>query len=256
MIIGLSGKKQSGKSTAANFIKAYHLLELGILESIHVQDNGLLSFFGDSSDEIAMNNTKFNENTYAEIVSFADPLKIFCINVLGLSYEHCYGSDEQKDSLTKYKVKDLPISPIKEKLPKLNPYYYRDQLGHLEQLLTARQIMQYFGTHIFRQMYPDIWVDGCINYIKSQMTEYPKLFLIADCRFPSEVNAIEKNGGIVIRFTRNQNSTDLHESEIALDHYNFTYVIDNKHMTIHEKNKALIELLSELKVLELCSVHT
>ncbi|NMC62387.1 MAG: hypothetical protein GYA55_04395, partial [SAR324 cluster bacterium] len=34
--------------------------------------------------------------------SFADTLKDFCIETLGLTYEQCYGTDEQKNSSTKY----------------------------------------------------------------------------------------------------------------------------------------------------------
>ena len=69
IIIALSGKKGSGKSTLANEMSSWYSDEMG--ES-------------------------------AFVCSFADDLKEFCINVLELRREQCYGSDDDKNTPTNY----------------------------------------------------------------------------------------------------------------------------------------------------------
>ena len=56
----------------------------------------------------------------------------------------------------------------------------------------------------------------------------------------SEVDAILKTGGYVIRLTRKV-TNDTHDSEVNLDNYDWkrdnVYVIDNSSLTMNEKNK-------------------
>ena len=79
------------------------------------------------------------------------------------------------------------------------------------------------------------------------MREQPSLAIIADCRFPNEVDAIKNVGGIVIKLTRNPYNSD-HASEIALDpdRYDqsiFDFTIENGNTTIAEQNKAICDFL-------------
>jgi len=68
-ILAFSGRKQSGKSTSGEYVQ----------------------------DLIRSINPKISIKTY----SFADPLKRnICIDLLGLTEQQCYGSDEDKNSLT------------------------------------------------------------------------------------------------------------------------------------------------------------
>ena len=97
-----------------------------------------------------------------------------------------------------------------------------------DKYMTAREFMQYFGTNVMRQMYGPIWVDHTINTIMREQTE---LAIIADVRFPNEVEAVQSAGGTVIRLTRNK-LKDLHDSETALDKSkydwsNFDHIVDN-----------------------------
>jgi hypothetical protein len=194
-IIAFAGRKQSGKTTCANFVAEQYISKM----------------YGQK----------------AQVYNFADALKKdICINILGLTHDQCYGSDEYKNTMTDcfWEGKNL----------------------------TAREVMQFVGTDFFRKLKNSVWVDATINKITS---EKKPLSIIADCRFPNEVKAIQDAGGVVIKLTRNPYNSD-HESETALDiaNYpmeNFDLVIQNSLMTIDEQNKFLYNYLVNKGILPL-----
>lgn len=198
LIIGFAGRKQSGKTTCSEFIKEYYNYKMynKLLDSVKIK-------------------------YLAKIYNFADPLKKdICINILGLTYDQCYGTDEQKNTITDIEWEDKK--------------------------LTAREVMQFVGTDIFRKMKNNIWADATIAKIKK---EKPNLAIIADCRFPNEVDAIKNAGGIVIKLTRNPFDSD-HASETALDpdnydQSNFDFVLDNKNLSIEDQNIQLNQFLQD-----------
>ena len=146
------------------------------------------------------------------------------MNLFGLGWNQCFGSDKDKNSKTDLKWKDLPEPP--------------KQRGNL----TSREFMQYFGTNICRKIKPDIWTQACISRVQSEQS---KLSVIGDCRFENEVDVIKRAGGKVVRLTR-QISEDNHSSETALnkDKFswdNFDLVIDNQNMSIGETHECLLD---------------
>lgn len=163
----------------------------------------------------------------AKIYNFADPLKRdICMNILGLSETQCYGGDMDKNATT-----DITWNNKK---------------------LTAREVMQVVGTDIFRKLKHNVWADATIIKIHN---EKPSLALIADCRFPNEVDAVKNAGGLVIRLTRKPYESD-HPSETALeqDNYdwkNFDIVFDNKDMCLNDQENNLITILQNKGVLPL-----
>jgi hypothetical protein len=193
-IIGFAGRKQSGKTTCSEFVAKYY--------------NGSIAPFNG-----------------AKIYNFADPLKKdICINILGLTYDQCYGDDVSKNQYTEV--------------------YWNGVR------LTAREVMQVVGTDIFRKMKKDVWASSTIVKIKN---EQPELAIIADCRFPNEVEAIRDAGGLVIKLARNPYNSD-HDSETALDETNyspsnFDFIIYNHNMTIPEQNNTILRFLKNKKVL-------
>ena len=96
------------------------------------------------------------------------------------------------------------------------------------------------------------WADATIRKIQD---ENLPLAVIADCRFPNEVQAVKNAGGLVIKLNRNlYNST--HESETALDENrydqsNFDFLIDNTDLDIGEKNELIYSFLKVKRVLQL-----
>lgn len=190
-IIAFAGRKQSGKTTSAEFVA------------------NLFWKYGD-----------------AKIYNFADPLKTLCIDILGLEYNQCYGSDEDKNQL-------------------VNCYWDNKQL-------TAREVLQIVGTDMFRKMQNHVWSNATIRQI---LREQPNVAIIADCRFPNEVDAIKNVGGIVIKLTRNPHHSD-HASEIALDpnqydQFNFDLIIENHDINITEQNKIIFDFLQFKGILPL-----
>ena len=161
----------------------------------------------------------------AKLYNFADPLKKdICMNILGLNYNQCYGEDADKNTLT-----DISWDGKK---------------------LTAREVMQIVGTDIFRKLKNNVWASATILKIAN---EKPSLAVIADCRFPNEVQAIKDAGGFVIKLTRNPHNSD-HASETALDTLNFSQsnfdlILYNDNITIPEQNSLVINFLKKKLVL-------
>jgi hypothetical protein len=276
-IIAFSGRKQSGKSTACNFILGYVLSSVGVIRgSYRINEKGELyvsDLFGNTDHEgifdyfrqsKAMDEFKAKHvDQHVKIYSFADMLKReVAINILGLSYDQVFGTDEQKNSPTNIKWSDCPgvitepleddlaSLPYEEIIGKLGKYYNKlnNFIYHKDGYMTAREVLQYIGTEVFRRMVPDCWADATIRRIVSEGTG---IAVICDCRFPNECDTIHKAGGVVVRFTRNSDSHDIHLSETALDDYNeFDVTIDNKSMDITSQNQETYNLLVSLNLVE------
>ncbi len=208
----MAGRKQSGKSTACDYIQ--------LLVKQHYP------------------------NLSCKVYSFADPLKQdICINILGLTYEQCYGSDDDKNTLTSLRWKDMPGYDI--------TWTWNNEY-HDSGFMTARQVMEFVGTGIFRQIKRDVWSAATIHKIKSENID---IALVADCRFPNEVEAIQNSGGLVIRLTKDPFKSNS-ESESALDQCffdwsKFDFVLDNTSMTIEEKNDTIQKFLNNKGILQL-----
>ncbi len=168
-ILILSGKKQSGKDTTVEF-----LTEQGIP---------------------------------VKRFSFAEDLKKFCVDVLGVKYECIYGTDAQKNELTHLKWEDMPgvVTPedvkslsgfetgggsnlyweIEEKHPDERWCSYWDHhiddkptklnnrkwifnlIIHEPGPMTGREVMQYVGSDICRRIYGDCWVSNTWRRIEN-----------------------------------------------------------------------------------------
>ena len=194
-IIAFSGRKQSGKSTGAQYI-----------ESI-----------------INHHSLNISYRTY----SFADPLKQdICMGILGLTYEQCYGSDSDKNTMT-----DLEWQGKK---------------------LTAREAMEIIGTDIFRKLKDNVWVQATINKIYKDNLD---IAIIPDCRFPNEVDTILNHNGYVIRLDLDPfNSKSSSESALDKNNYDwnrFSHIIYNSNLTIYEKNNSILRFLSDKGILQL-----
>jgi hypothetical protein len=237
MIIGLSGKKQSGKTTSGNFIASLFMANLEVSNKIRLNDKGQIEvsdLLGDKLYKGLFDPSYSKSNDYIikkvfdilnpeiKLYSFADILKQnICMDILDMSYDQCYGSDDNKNSPT--------------------------DMSWNDNSMTARDIMQFVGTDIFRHLKPNVWVDATINKIAK---DKPKLAIITDCRFPNEVESIKNSGGKVIRLTRAPFSSD-HISENILnkdtyDWNNFDYVIDNSDMSILEQCNSVQEILMKV----------
>lgn len=194
-IIAFAGRKQSGKTTCSDYVARTFYSHM----------------YGQK----------------AKIYNFADSLKKdICMNILGLTQDQCYGSDDDKNTLS--------------------DCYWENKR------LTAREVMQFVGTDLFRKLKTNVWIEATISKI---IREKPHLAIIADCRFPNEVESIKANGGFVIKLTRNPYNSD-HQSEKALDieYYdpnNFDLIIDNTKISINEQNDIIYHFMIKQGILQL-----
>ena len=214
-IIAMSGQKGSGKNELARFILGY-----------------LYGRGKERYDLFAIGDLVFE-------CSFADKIKQFCVEVLGLTEEQVNGTDQEKNSPTQYSWKNAAD-------------YYRQAFEVDGRLpvgpMTGRQIMQLFGTEHIRNTFGNVWASSTIQRIKDSSSP---VGLITDNRFPDEAKLVlAEPYGYVIRLTRDPHGADSHKSETALKEFQWErdkcFVIDNKHMTIDEQNDAVIPVLDEI----------
>jgi hypothetical protein len=205
-IIGFSGRKNAGKDTCASVLTS-HILET----------------YGLSTD---------NPERLVKTYAFAGPLKHMCRQFYGLTEEQCYGTNEQKNSLTRIRWEDFPIPEI---------------AAQHEGFMTSREVQQYVGTEIIRRMFPNAHVHATMFDI---CTDRPRIALVTDCRFSNEVAGIQELGGKVIRLTRVVYPEDNHESETALDpeNYdwrNFDYILDNQNLDLVQQKIMLLTVIHQ-----------
>lgn len=158
----------------------------------------------------------------SRIYYFAGLLKSVCNDVFGTDGILLYGDDAAKNTLTDVR-----------RIDGTGP-------------LTVRQLLQYLGTEVFRAMKPGVWSDALMRLIAAERPDYA---IIADCRFPDEVAAVQAAGGRVIRLTRGMDA-DAHESERALDPDRFDWsrfdaVIANANMNKAEQRAELLTILKQ-----------
>jgi hypothetical protein len=244
-IIAFAGAKQSGKTTSVNFLHGHEMKSHNFIKEFFIDEAGRLvvnaKYLDDNDKEFESMGVfdVFQESqTFADYASstfwpfvkaynFADPLKRMCIALFGLDREQCYGTDEQKNSLT-----DILWDNVSQ-----------NSSGRM----TAREFMQAFGTDICRKIKDDVWVSLCIKQIKD---ENPNLALIGDCRFKNEIDAVHEAGGKVIYFTRNSESSDGHDSEKASEYKeHYDCIIDNTNTSVEEQNKLVLEQIQAWGIL-------
>lgn len=211
VFIVLSGKKQTGKDSAATF--AAEALE--------------------------------SAGKRVVITAFAEQLKEMCIGVLGLQRSLVYGTDADKNTLTHIKWDTMPHY-IRVKYEDKN-IFIEDPLDLVLRtgFMTVREVLQIVGTDIFREMFEyDIWAN---SPFRRDWNGYD-VVIITDCRFPNEKQVTEQNGGTVIRLERKTNLQDTHISETALDniHFNRTYVNEG---SLEDLKSFVHNLLKELNLI-------
>lgn len=124
--------------------------------------------------------------------------------------------------------------------------------------LTPRWVLQNWGTEVLRRgFHEDIWVASVENKLRSSRDDV----VISDCRFPNEVSALRRAGGLVVRVVRGPSPdwwTDavernhvmselhpqVHASEWAWAATNFDLVISN-HGTLDQLYTQLNDLVRD-----------
>jgi hypothetical protein len=260
-IIGVSGAKRSGKTTTANFLHGYVLKDKEIIRDFSILDTGELvvnTVYLDPDgnpveDKGVLDLTQQSEAflgfaaeriwPHIKLYNFADALKELCVSLFGLSYAQVYGND--KNSLTNLRWENMPgvvTDPIED--GESNDLEKWGLIQYEAGPMTAREVMQFVGTEVFRRMHEPVWTDLVMNQIKA---DAPEIAVIADCRFDNEAAAIKKENGILIGLLRKPEE-DGHASEKGVT-IPFDLTIDNRGMSISETNTAVLMGLRQLGVL-------
>lgn len=242
MIIGISGKINSGKDTIGAIIRYLTLYnDLGYTHPISAND---MSDWIKRSSQVHSN---------WEIRKFADKLKDIVCLLIGCTRDQLedinFKNKELGEEWTVYYFKGAykgmsiygkRISPIF--LTSNEAYSYKDSNKEFslslseaivtKEILTPRKLLQLIGTECGRQIiHPNIWINtlfadyksnyncnycsrevtitehyydsSCVMCKKGNTEEIYPNWIITDVRFPNELDAIKERGGIVIRVNRN-----------------------------------------------------
>ncbi len=262
VIIALSGRKTAGKNTISRYVRDW------------CSARRCKSYdYWSVPDELR----KGALDEFTMECSFADNIKEFCIDTLGLSPQQCYGTDDEKNTPTEYRWENVS-SFFQWKFGSREIKYggetrhYRDQTdakrlhdiyyaiyapsgtcdpaqGCRSGPLSGRDTMQLFGTELIRETFGNVWAKATIRRIKKSGK---LLSVITDNRFPNEIEAVlNEPNGYVIRLTRSPfGIDDRHPSESSLDDYDWNrdrcFVLDNADMNIEEQNEAIVPILKDI----------
>jgi hypothetical protein len=155
-------------------------------------------------------------------ISLAAPIKTFAQIVFGFSDHQLYGPSSARaetvrvlggfDSMVydNYNAARW-LMDIFGTTHHAEDWYNKYILPHKE--VSARHVLQTFGTECGRAVNPDVWVDVAIESAKAQLAT-KDLVVIPDGRFRNEVLAVKAVGGTVIQI-RNPDgvSPESHASE-------------------------------------------
>ncbi len=238
MIVGISGKKQSGKNTVALIWQyLYDYYSNNYTYPITVED----------FKEYVKNNDHLKSVWIQK--SFAHKIKQITCILLGCTMEQLEDPIFKETPLGEewwvWVYYEEPTTwdrtlTIHEEIAKRN-----DTSGMAKQRkLTPRMLMQMLGTEFGRDMvHPNLWVNSLFSeYLPKKLSigidkygvqtiidKYPS-WVITDVRFFNEVKAIKDREGILIRVNRDSDSKDSHVSENELITYkDWDYVIDNNY---------------------------
>jgi len=185
IIIGLQGKKGVGKNFVASIIQQQVFTNKKVL-----------------------------------ICAFADPIKEFLAEIVGLNKENLYGNDDQKNEPTPYLWENMPI-------------WLREKFKSPHKYISFREMLQLTGTEIGREVWGhDLWIKAMHRRILESDAD---VVVVSDCRFQEEVNAVHEWGGKVWRIKGQQRGkdkdnikNDSHISEKVMDSTtHIDYVLEN-----------------------------
>ena len=190
MIIGITGKAQSGKDTACRIVQLINTVHYDCACSEGEGEKYIL----DNVDNILPITCMWEKH------AFADKLKECASIILGVP-RFMFESGEFKESFT-----SLPLSN-KEGEP-----------------MTNREFLQYFGTEVGRSIDKDLWIKALMySYGRDKESHW----IVPDVRFPNEADAIRNAGGVLWKIERDGSGAGNHISEKLIDDIMVDIIIEN-----------------------------
>ena len=190
MIIGITGKAQSGKDTACRIVQLINTVDY---DCACLEGEGE-KYILDNVDSILPMTCMWEKH------AFADKLKECASTILGVP-RFMFESGEFKESFT-----SLPLSN-KEGKP-----------------MTNREFLQYFGTEVGRSIDKDLWIKALMySYGRDKESHW----IVPDVRFPNEADAIRNAGGVLWKIERDGSGAGNHISEKLIDDIMVDIIIEN-----------------------------
>jgi hypothetical protein len=270
MIIGVSGKMQSGKNLTANIIQ-------------YLVDKKKMNYTTEDTKEDLESYLKNKHNLKCEWQqkAFADKLKDIVCLLIGCTREQLEDNTFKNTELGEewWYYKNIGIGKINKNFAVKSTKIYstikeavknrkdEENLDYDIEIIkpTPRLLLQLLGTDCGRDIiHTNIWVNSLMSEYKilyyfetgnndeeckASRTPIHPNWIITDLRFPNELQAIKDRGGITIRVQRFEQISENvrvhgtgvpHPSETVLDNEEFDYVIDN--------NSDINSLIEKVKV--------
>ena len=210
MIIGISGKKQSGKDFAAKIFYRY-------LRSAFVPASTFTTFEEKIFNDLEKQPMPIYEIDEIEVVRFADPVKDIVCLLIGCTREQLE-DPEFKDKPLSIDWGTVDISTQEIEGHSVNLMRY--------ELLTPRRMLQKIGTDAIRNhLHTNTWVNVFLRKYEEAKSKNHWM-IVPDVRFLNEYDAIKKEMGLLIRVEKEGlDSKDNHPSEVSLDEQEFDHHI-------------------------------
>lgn len=181
-------------------------------------------------------------NTYK--YAFANPFKLLLIQSGVLTKEQAFGNDEEKNTKTRVYAKFLPNEVRNRYIEKFAVADYR---------LTAREVLQVFGTEV-RLMFDEMmWINCAQNnidlFMEHNYADAKNLFVIDDYRFFDLERQLV--GNIKSVYIKNINiiNTDIHVSENSMNKSKHDLLLStdkNDPLNLDKNEQILIEKIKEM----------
>lgn len=205
IIVGIKGRKGSGKNTVASMI--HYIIAVG---TSYANYDSWEKYDKSEKDELDVPTRHF-----------ADKIKDDLSFIFGINRE-CFDNSDYKDKkyyhfeskafIMANHLKDVIPEITLEDLKQNTLAKWRESYNN-NCIIKLRTLMQYYGTELIRHnIGSQVWVDGLIQTaIKDK--NYYGYAVIADVRYPNEANAIYLNGGKIIHLFKTDNTKVEHSSE-------------------------------------------
>lgn len=226
-LIGISGKKGSGKSTVArllrNIIVEHEKKQIEVRAYADKMKDIVCMLIG--CEQWQLEDPQFKETPLGEnwrVYYKRTPME----HIVGEVPRQVFGTEEEARAsyMTGNAVTEMMSDAI--------------VTSHV---LTPRSLLQLLGTEFGRRLvHPDLWINALFADYKDPQPNW----IIADVRFENEAEAIKNRSGIVIRVDDQRTYGDTHDSETALDSYEFdTRILNNG--SKKELNRAVKDLFHD-----------
>ena len=224
-IYAFKGESGSGKTLAANMFLNLYLEEVDNYQQFH-------SYYDYTHNDISY---------LPEPFSFADPLKEFLSDSLNIPLE-CFHESDYKD---KYFLKLPEMTFAKEvddfeHIYNVQDFAENNGLNNVKGYTKLRYIMQYVGTELIKNKF---WSKAWINQ-RFQYFTIHRSYIIDDCRFKDESDAVYEKGGVCIRIIRKKeflNKYNHASEQIYEDNRDIIIMNDGTEEDLFNKIKKLVE---------------